>query len=89
MMVVYDTAVDAENRKVFRQYKTARANDPLYRCVLCGEETCISDSMSRRGERLICMTCAETEFDTIDDAISFCRDGVVADGFSKYMNPPE
>lgn len=62
--------IDANNIAIFYERGVDDAAEMRHRCVICGKPTCIADSCSRQGERLICMTCFHTK---VDDKNAFLR----------------
>lgn len=55
--------IDADNIKQFGKAGTDCGDLNLYRCVICGKEACIANSMSARGHRLIHISCMEKAFE--------------------------
>ena len=61
MCANYDQ-IDKQNIEMFREYGTGQSEEDLYKCVICGKEACIENSMSFRGHRLIHTGCANKAF---------------------------
>lgn len=57
----YDMKANYENVRLFNKWHF-RNSDEIYTCVLCGCKTCLSDSTSLMGYKLICNTCAYAKF---------------------------
>ena len=38
--------IDKENVEIFRKYRIGKSEEDMYRCVICGEKACISNSLS-------------------------------------------
>lgn len=60
---VVDKDVNEKNIKIFDEYGTDCSSQERHKCVLCGNMTCIDDSISDRGNKLICMRCVYRYFE--------------------------
>ena len=49
--------IDKENVEIFRKYRIGKSEEDIYRCVICGEKACISNSLSHMGHRLMHTRC--------------------------------
>lgn len=58
--------IDTENIKTLEKYGLSKDKENLYRCVICGEKACISNSMSYRGHRLMHTSCANKAFEPVN-----------------------
>ena len=54
---------DRENVDIFKEKETFDSSEYRHHCVLCGRETCIDDSVSPRGHKLICLSCVYKYFE--------------------------
>jgi hypothetical protein len=70
MELKIDPVANAMNIELFQKYGTHDPYEYRHICVLCGENTCIDDSYSNRGDRLICWKCNRTKF---PDALAAMR----------------
>lgn len=52
-----------ENIKIFEQYGTSDSSQLRHICVLCGKKVNIDNSVSSKGNRLICVQCAYKYFE--------------------------
>lgn len=50
-------AIEKHNVEVFEKYGTDNSGEYRHICTECGEKICIDGSVSRRGHKLMCMTC--------------------------------
>ena len=55
--------VDKENIKIFGQYDISCSDQLRHTCVLCGKKVSIDDSISNKGNRLICVQCVYKYFE--------------------------
>ena len=80
----YDMKANYENVRLFKK-NLFRNSDDIYTCVLCGCKTCLSDSTSLMGYKLMCNTCAYAKFqDHYGDARKWQRHEY--DAFKEMMN---
>lgn len=49
--------VDAHNKKMFDKYEVSNPDELRHVCVVCGNMTCIEESMSKAGHNLVCSSC--------------------------------
>lgn len=54
--------IDRVNIKIFQEYGLNNPEEYRLRCVICGEEACIGNSISCQGHRLIHNWCANRVF---------------------------
>ena len=54
--------IDRKNIDTFQKYELSHPEENLYRCVICGEQACIGNSISCQGHRLIHNWCANKVF---------------------------
>lgn len=68
--------IDKENVEIFRKYRIGKSEEDMYRCVICGEKACISNSLSRMGHRLMHTQCMERTFgyDKVIDAFRWMEE---------------
>lgn len=71
----YNIVVDQTNIEIYRKHKIRRPHEYRHKCVLCGEVTCVNNSISNQGERLICNRCAIRRFETIGEAMRWVEGG--------------
>lgn len=55
-------SIDRENLEVFNKTGLKRSSENRFRCVICGEQACIDNSISHRGHGLIHAWCANKAF---------------------------
>jgi hypothetical protein len=74
MELKINPVANAMNIELFQKYGTSNPHEYRHICVLCGEETCIDDSNSNRGDKLICCKCKRTKFPDTLTAIRWIGD---------------
>lgn len=58
-----DAEIEAYNIRTFNRFGTYDSDRYRHVCVLCGNTTCIDNSISNQGHKLICVPCVYTFFD--------------------------
>ena len=61
--IEYDKDLDIVNIEVFDRTGTYNETERRFRCVCCKKPTCIAESYSSRGHRMICLSCLWKYFD--------------------------
>ena len=56
--------INKENIKIFKRYGIRDSSVKRYKCVLCERDISIDSSASNEGDRLICMDCYFTKFNS-------------------------
>lgn len=64
--IEYDKDLDIVNIEVFDRTGTYNETERRFRCVCCKKPTCIADSYSSRGHRMICLSCLWKYFDSLE-----------------------
>lgn len=49
--------INQQNIETFKKYKTKKPDEIRHKCVLCGRDISINDSVSCKGDRLVCVGC--------------------------------
>lgn len=57
-MLEYDKDFDHINVMVYREHGINDSDELRHVCTVCRRLTCIDDSYSKRGHKLICSSCA-------------------------------
>lgn len=61
-MIKYDKDFDHINCMVYREHGLTNSDEMRHVCTICRTLTCIDDSYSRHGHKLICSSCAHKYF---------------------------
>lgn len=56
-MIDYDKEIDKQNIEIFKKYGTDDSGEFRHKCCICKEPTCIDNSYSNGGHKLICNAC--------------------------------
>lgn len=67
--------IDAENIRIFEKTGMNNPNEYRYRCVLCGQEISIGNSISEQGHRMICNRCVCHKFPSVLAAFDWVNKG--------------
>lgn len=56
-----DEATNKQNIELFKRYDLNNPEERIYKCVICGRNTCLDNSSSIKGAYLVCVGCAYGE----------------------------
>lgn len=62
------------NIKTYQEHGILDSRAYIYHCVLCEVPASIDGSISMRGHKLICNTCAMNRFETLTDAFKWLEE---------------
>ena len=72
---IVDELINKENIRIFKDTEMCNPQEKRFTCVICKNKTCIDDSTSIHGHRLICLECKWNKFDFPDDSRHFQKEG--------------
>lgn len=68
----YSKFADAMNRVKFKRHDFA-VDEDCFICTVCKQSTCIENSYSFMGKRLICIPCKQEHFESFGDCAKWLR----------------
>lgn len=73
-MITYNKDLDIKNRTKFNVsmiFNPIECNELNFNCVICERKVSLNNSVSKRGEHLVCCECQYNKFKNYDDLIKF------------------